>query len=81
MKQILGIIGSLRKLGNSEIMVKEISRSISETHELSLLRLTDFKIDSCRGCYNCLFKEERCVINDDIYTIADAMGAADAVIH
>ncbi len=80
MKNILGIIGSPRKLGNSEIMIKEISRNISEPHELKLLRLTDFNIGSCRGCYSCLFKEERCVIKDDLYTIDDAMCAADAII-
>jgi multimeric flavodoxin WrbA len=80
MKNVLGIIGSPRKLGNSEIMIKEISRNISEPIELNLLRLTDFNIGSCRGCYSCLFKEERCVIKDDLYTIVDAMCAADAII-
>ena len=80
MIKILGIIGSPRKLGNSEIMIKEISRNISEPHELVLLRLTDFNIGSCRGCYNCLFKEERCVLDDDLYTVVDAMCAADAII-
>ena len=80
MKNVLGIIGSPRKLGNSEIMIKEISRNISEPHELKLLRLTDFNIGSCRGCYSCLFKEERCVIKDDFYTISDAMCAADGII-
>ncbi len=49
MKNVLGIIGSPRKLGNSEIMIKEISRNIS-------------------------------VIKDDLYTIVDAMCAADAII-
>ena len=43
-------------------------------------RLKDFNIGSCRGCYSCLFKEEPCVINDDFYTISDAMCAADAII-
>ena len=73
MKKVLGIIGSWRKMGNSEIMIKEISRHIAEPHELNLLRLTDFNIGSCRGCYSCLFKEERCVVNDDLYSIADAI--------
>ena len=80
MKNVLGIIGSPRKLGNSEIMIKEISRNISEPFELNLLRLTDFNIGSCRGCYSCLFKEEQCVIQDDLYTIVDALCAADAII-
>ena len=54
LKNILAIIGSLRKLGNCEIMAKEISRRIDEPHELRLLRLSEYEIRSCRGCYNCL---------------------------
>ncbi|HIJ57191.1 MAG TPA: flavodoxin family protein, partial [Deltaproteobacteria bacterium] len=40
MKKILGIIGSPRRLGNSEIMVKEIGRHIPIPHELKLIRLS-----------------------------------------
>lgn len=80
MKTILGIIGSPRKLGNCEIMVKEISRNIEEPHELRLLRLSDFDIRPCKGCYACLFQEEGCVIRDDFQAVVDAVLAADALI-
>ena len=79
MKKILGIIGSPRKLGNCEIMVKEISRQIS-IPELKLLRLQDFKILPCRGCYQCLFKTGHCVIEDDLATVVTAIVEADALI-
>lgn len=80
MKKILGIIGSPRKLGNCEIMVKEISRQISIAHELKLLRLQDFKILPCRGCYHCLFKKGQCVLDDDLNIITNAVVDADALI-
>lgn len=80
MKKILGIIGSPRKLGNSEIMVKEISRNISIPHELHLLRLQDFNILPCKGCYQCLFKEERCIQDDDFNMVLDSIVDADALI-
>lgn len=80
MKKILGIIGSPRKLGNSEIIVKEISRQVSVPHELNLLRLQDFKILPCRGCYQCLFKTEGCVLDDDLSAVLKALVAADALI-
>jgi len=38
MKKILGIIGSPRRLGNSEIVIKEISANLTEPHELKLIR-------------------------------------------
>jgi multimeric flavodoxin WrbA len=80
MKKILGIVASPRKLGNSELVVKEISRRIDEPHALSLLRLSDFSILPCKGCYTCLFKQQRCILKDDLNIIIDALVDADAVI-
>ncbi len=80
MKKILGIVGSPRKLGNCEIFIKEILRNISEPHTFSLLRLNDFCIEPCRGCYRCLFKENGCPQDDDFYLILQAIVDADALI-
>ena len=80
MKKILGIIGSPRRLGNCEIMVKEISDQLAVSHELNLLRLQDFNILPCRGCYHCLFKTEQCILEDDLNTVIQAMADADAYI-
>lgn len=80
MKKVLGLIGSPRKLGNCEIMVKEISRNIGGAHELSLLRLNDFNFLPCRGCYQCLLNEERCVLNDDFNRVINIICEADALI-
>lgn len=80
MKKILGIIGSPRKPGNCEIMLKAVSRHIPEEHELRLLRLADFNLQPCKGCYRCLFKEKKCVLKDDIYPIIDAIAWADALV-
>ena len=80
MKKVLGIIGSPRKLGNCEIMVKEISNQLTIPHELKLLRLQDFEILPCKGCYSCLFKTEHCILEDDLNMVIQAMAEADAYI-
>ncbi len=80
LKKILGIIASPRRLGNCEIFVKEIARNCPESHELSLLRISEFNIKPCRGCYLCLFKKEQCILKDDLYQIIHAMEKADAYI-
>ena len=79
MKKILGIIASPRKLGNCEVIVKEISRNVPEEHELKLLRLQDFDIKACTGCYRCLYGG-KCVLDDDLGTLLEAMCGADAYI-
>jgi multimeric flavodoxin WrbA len=80
MKKILGLIASPRRLGNCEILVKEISRRVPEPHELELIRLPEFRINTCKACYTCLFKEMRCPQEDDLQTIIEALVRADGLI-
>jgi multimeric flavodoxin WrbA len=79
LKTILAILGSPRRLGNCELMAKEIARQLPMAHALNLLRLPDFNIAPCRGCYVCLFRG-RCPLDDDYGAVRDAILAADALI-
>ena len=79
--KILGLVGSYRKLGNTEVLVKE---ALMETQhlgaEVDILRLTDLKIDPCKGCMACTFKQEECRIPDGWCTFRDKLMESDAVI-
>jgi multimeric flavodoxin WrbA len=79
-KTLLGIIGSPRKLGNSELLVKEIYQQLPEGWELSLLRLPRLDIRPCKGCYQCLFGRMTCVQKDDFQLALDALVQADAYV-
>lgn len=78
MKTLLGLLASPRKMGNSELMVKEIYRRLPAGWELNLLRIPEFCVKSCLGCYQCLFREGRCVQKDDFPVVLEAMVQADA---
>lgn len=80
MKTVLGIVASKRRLGNCEILVKEISRQLSVPHELKLLRLPDFNLHYCTGCYRCLSSGGGCVLLDDLSSVLEAIAQADALI-
>lgn len=80
MNQILGIIVSPRKLGNSELLVKHIINHIPPPWEAEMLRLTDMKIEPCKACYRCLLPDKDCVLGDDFHLIMDKMKAASAVV-
>ena len=79
MKTVLALLGSPRRLGNCELMAKEISRQLPIDHDLKLLRLPEFDIAACRGCYLCLLKGQ-CPIEDDYQVACQAILAADALI-
>jgi len=79
--KILGLIGSYRKLGNTEVLVKEaLMEAQNLGAEVSVLRLTDLRIDPCKGCMACAFKQEECHIPDGWCTFRDRLMESDAVI-
>lgn len=79
--RIVGLVGSRRKGGNVEILAKEaLVGAQSCGAEVELLRLTDLKIESCRGCMACVFKEARCPLDDDLYFLLRMMERADGIV-
>jgi len=80
MKKVLGIVISHRRLGNSELLVKEIMSSVPEPCSRELIRLTDLKIEPCKACYRCLQGESDCPIKDDFNFIIRKFKEADALI-
>lgn len=78
--EILALVGSPRRLGNSELMAKEISRCITEPHRLKLVRLPEMEIKPCRACYTCLFDEHICPQGDDFPRILEALVRSDGLI-
>jgi len=61
-------------------MVKEIGRQVPESHELQLLRLQDFNILACKGCYRCIENEQKCMLDDDLPIVIQSIVEADALI-
>lgn len=81
MKKILGIVGSYRKQGNTELFIKMALREV-ENHGIKteMIRLTDYTIKPCKGCMACIFKGDRCRIDDDFYTILELIEESDGVL-
>lgn len=79
-KTLLGIVGSLRKSGNSELFVKELFRQLSGDWELKLLRLPQMDIRPCKACYQCIFDEGKCPQSDDFSLVLDALIRSDAYV-
>lgn len=78
--KLLGIIGSPRKDGNTEIMMKEaLKAGEQEGAETELIHLVDFNLKPCDGCRIC-FETKKCVIEDDVEKIFEKMAEADGII-
>jgi multimeric flavodoxin WrbA len=76
----VGIVGSPRKNGNTEILTGHTLQAIAEEGlETELIRLAELNIRPCDACMACR-KEERCPIDDDLMPLYDKAKAADAII-
>ena len=53
---------------------------IHDLERVNLLRLPEFEIQSCRGCYRCLMEDQACPLEDDFYGVLAAITAADALV-
>ena len=76
----LGIVGSPRKNGNTEILTAHTLKAIAEEGlETELVRLAGLDIRPCNACMVCK-EEERCPIKDDMFPIYHKMKEAEVII-
>jgi multimeric flavodoxin WrbA len=76
----IGIVGSPRKGGNSEILTEHALQAIAEEGlETELIRLAGLDIRPCNACMVCK-EEERCPIDDDLFPVYEKMKEAEAII-
>jgi multimeric flavodoxin WrbA len=76
----VGIVGSPRKNGNTELLTAHTLKAIAEDGvETELVRLAGLDIRPCTACMACK-KEERCSIEDDLFPVYLKMKQADAII-
>jgi multimeric flavodoxin WrbA len=79
-KQVLVILGSPRKKGNSSTLAERIARGAKSVGaKVETLFLQDLKISPCRGCDTCQKHDSKgCAIKDDMQEIYPKLIGADA---
>jgi multimeric flavodoxin WrbA len=78
--KVLGIFGSPRRGGNTEILLEEALKGVEkEGGEVERLLLTDFTITPCRECHGC-DETGQCVISDDMQKVYPKLLEADILI-
>jgi len=79
-KQVLVILGSPRKKGNSSTLAARISRGAkSAGAEVETLFLHGLEISPCRGCDTCKKQDSKgCAVKDDMQEIYPKLIKADA---
>ncbi len=77
---VIGIVGSPRKNGNTELLTAHTLRAISEEgFNTELVPLAGLEIKPCNACMACK-DEETCTLEDDLFPIYLRMKEADGII-
>lgn len=78
---IIGIIASQRKEGNTAFIVNKILEGAKEQGaKTSTFGFSDLDIKPCRGCWSCHKSDQGCVIKDDMQKIYHALEHTDAIV-
>ncbi len=78
--KILGIMGSPRKRGNTDLLLDETLRGAkSQGADVEKLIVSELDISPCREIYGCL-RDGNCVIDDDMNQVYVKLMEADHII-
>ncbi len=79
---VLGISGSPRKDGNTDIAVKMVLDLIGRREDVSteFIRVADFDIKHCQGCRQCMVLGHCAIEDDDYPLLRDKLFSADVVV-
>ncbi|RKD30297.1 flavodoxin family protein [Lacrimispora algidixylanolytica] len=78
---IIGIIASQRKEGNTAFIVNKLLEGAKDQGaKTQSFHFSDLNINPCRGCMACHKGAEGCVIKDDMQKIYEEMEHADAIV-
>jgi multimeric flavodoxin WrbA len=81
MLKAIGIVGSPRKGGNTEILTAHCLKAMAEEGlKTQLVRLAGLDIRGCNACGYCFKHPGECSIEDDLQPIHKKMLAADIII-
>jgi multimeric flavodoxin WrbA len=76
-KHVLGIVGSPRRGGNTEVLIDEVLAGAAEAGALTeKVVLSKLNIGPCRACNACA-KTGKCVQEDDMHALLEQMARSD----
>jgi len=78
--KVIGIVGSPRKNGNTNILVQQVLKGAAEAGaETRTFILNEMNYRGCQGCDYCK-SHEKCKLEDDLMEVFDELALADGVV-
>ena len=81
MNNILILVGSVRKNGNTARLAQSFAEGAEEHNNVEIVSVADYNVNPCIGCNSCFTREgNQCFQNDDMVRIYEKLRNADIVV-
>ena len=81
MSNIVILVGSMRKGGNTDLLAQAFAEGAREKNSVDIVSVVDYKVNPCIGCNSCFMREgNECFQNDDMDGIYEKLKVADMVV-
>jgi NAD(P)H-dependent FMN reductase len=81
MGNLLGLVGSARPWGNSELAVRQVlGGAQAGGASTQMIRLTGLHLEPCTGCLRCVIGGKPCPLDDDMPWLVETIQAADGLV-
>ena len=81
MSRILVLNGSVRRGGNTELLVQSFAEGARKNNSVEIVSVADFKVNPCIGCNSCFKREgDACFQNDGMTEIYQKLKETDTLV-
>ncbi len=81
MSNIVILVGSMRKNGNTDLFAQAFAEGARKNNSVEIVSVADYKVNPCIGCNSCFVREgNKCFQNDDMDRIYEKLRVADIVV-
>ena len=81
MSNIVVLSGSVRKGGNTELLVQAFVDGANKNNSVEVISVADYKVNPCIGCNTCFDREGHgCFQKDDMTKVYEKLKMADVLV-
>ncbi len=80
MSNIVILVGSMRKGGNTDLLARRFAEGASEHNSVEFISVADYKVSPCIGCNTCFTREGNTCCYRDMDAIYEKLRHADVLV-
>ena len=80
MSNIVILVGSMRKGGNTDLLARRFAEGAAQHNNIEIISVADYKVAPCIGCNTCFTREGNACFNHDMDAVYEKLWLADVLV-